>query len=148
MIRRPPRSTLFPYTTLFRSVAGNAAGTLSVSAVGNVYPVALAGTAIAPVISVAVSPASLSFGSAAIGSTSAAQKVAIGNTGSVGVSVSSVAITGPFAISQNYCLANGTWNGVIAPGTKCDVLVAFAPTARSEERRVGKESRSRWSPYH
>src|SRR3989442_9263373 len=24
MIRRPPRSTLFPYTTLFRSVIGNA----------------------------------------------------------------------------------------------------------------------------
>src|SRR5256885_7130871 len=24
MIRRPPRSTLFPYTTLFRSVKGNA----------------------------------------------------------------------------------------------------------------------------
>src|SRR5690349_22897621 len=26
MIRRPPRSTLFPYTTLFRSVIGAAAG--------------------------------------------------------------------------------------------------------------------------
>src|SRR3712207_8861910 len=26
MIRRPPRSTLFPYTTLFRSTHGNAAG--------------------------------------------------------------------------------------------------------------------------
>src|SRR3712207_7962889 len=26
MIRRPPRSTLFPYTTLFRSVAGRAGG--------------------------------------------------------------------------------------------------------------------------
>src|SRR3712207_8493051 len=25
MIRRPPRSTLFPYTTLFRSATGNAA---------------------------------------------------------------------------------------------------------------------------
>src|SRR2546429_3716407 len=25
MIRRPPRSTLFPYTTLFRSIAGNIA---------------------------------------------------------------------------------------------------------------------------
>src|SRR3712207_9216671 len=25
MIRRPPRSTLFPYTTLFRSTVGNAA---------------------------------------------------------------------------------------------------------------------------
>src|SRR2546426_8939918 len=26
MIRRPPRSTLFPYTTLFRSIAGGAIG--------------------------------------------------------------------------------------------------------------------------
>src|SRR2546422_7161913 len=26
MIRRPPRSTLFPYTTLFRSLVNNAAG--------------------------------------------------------------------------------------------------------------------------
>src|SRR3712207_7591629 len=26
MIRRPPRSTLFPYTTLFRSVGGHAVG--------------------------------------------------------------------------------------------------------------------------
>ena len=24
----------------------------------------------------------------------------------------------------------------------------FAPPSRSEERRVGKECRSRWSPYH
>src|SRR2546429_1505726 len=28
MIRRPPRSTLFPYTTLFRSVLGKAQGAL------------------------------------------------------------------------------------------------------------------------
>src|SRR5688572_9019910 len=30
------------------------------------------------------------------------------------------------------------------------IAAAFAPfaTARSEERRVGKECRSRWSPYH
>src|SRR2546429_6781772 len=27
MIRRPPRSTLFPYTTLFRSNSGNISGT-------------------------------------------------------------------------------------------------------------------------
>src|SRR5437016_13996073 len=26
MIRRPPRSTLFPYTTLFRSITGSGAG--------------------------------------------------------------------------------------------------------------------------
>src|SRR6266498_2058889 len=28
------------------------------------------------------------------------------------------------------------------------VLERAAPTMRSEERRVGKECRSRWSPYH
>src|SRR5256885_3249445 len=28
------------------------------------------------------------------------------------------------------------------------VRLAWSPTARSEERRVGKECRSRWSPYH
>src|SRR2546429_9830131 len=32
MIRRPPRSTLFPYTTLFRSAASAAAGAASASA--------------------------------------------------------------------------------------------------------------------
>src|SRR2546428_6096821 len=38
MIRRPPRSTLFPYTTLFRSlaiIAASNAGALIVAAAGN-----------------------------------------------------------------------------------------------------------------
>ena len=30
----------------------------------------------------------------------------------------------------------------------CRKGVAFASLCRSEERRVGKECRSRWSPYH
>src|SRR3989475_2371204 len=109
------------------AVEGTAAGTLSISAAGSVYPVTLAGAGVAPVASVSVSPASLSFGSVAVGITSAAQNVQVANTGSVGVSVSSVTITGPFAISQNSCLASGTWNGVMAPGTHCNVSAAFAP---------------------
>ena len=28
------------------------------------------------------------------------------------------------------------------------LLETLVPTTRSEERRVGKECRSRWSPYH
>ena len=32
---------------------------------------------------------------------------------------------------------------VLIPG-----LLIFGKPARSEERRVGKECRSRWSPYH
>src|SRR3712207_9019026 len=37
MIRRPPRSTLFPYTTLFRSVAGPEAAN-NASAAGTLVP--------------------------------------------------------------------------------------------------------------
>src|SRR2546427_12003269 len=36
---------------------------------------------------------------------------------------------------QSYCLHAGTWGPTQGDG-------------RSEERRVGKECRSRWSPYH
>src|SRR5260370_42605594 len=33
-------------------------------------------------------------------------------------------------------------------GVRSDVPSRLYPAARSEERRVGKECRSRWSPYH
>src|SRR5256885_11348324 len=33
-------------------------------------------------------------------------------------------------------------------GQKLGPKLLFAPLPRSEERRVGKECRSRWSPYH
>src|SRR2546430_4894745 len=39
----------------------------------------------------------------------------------------------------------------VKPQMASDVLPALAPfvgSARSEERRVGEECRSRWSPYH
>ena len=39
----------------------------------------------------------------------------------------------------------GNWESVEG---KPDVLIYKEGEARSEERRVGKECRSRWSPYH
>src|SRR2546430_4747014 len=39
MIRRPPRSTLFPYTTLFRSAFGES---IAVDAAGNAYVAGIA----------------------------------------------------------------------------------------------------------
>ena len=38
--------------------------------------------------------------------------------------------------------------GEAAAGSTVNELHADARTTRSEERRVGKECRSRWSPYH
>src|SRR3712207_7856563 len=58
MIRRPPRSTLFPYTTLFRSDDGNfdPKGTLQEALDAGVAVQTQAGT---PFLSVAVGPAIL-----------------------------------------------------------------------------------------
>ena len=49
----------------------------------------------------------------------------------------------------------GIHGGTIVDGTgmasvveKMDDLPIFGMLRRSEERRVGKECRSRWSPYH
>src|SRR5256885_4996762 len=49
--------------------------------------------------------------------------------------------------------ASGWIAGLIPPSTvqtasKCPNGAAKIETQRSEERRVGKECRSRWSPYH
>ena len=40
---------------------------------------------------------------------------------------------------------NETSNGSMRSGLRCSGLYVYV---RSEERRVGKECRSRWSPYH
>src|SRR3989449_6557410 len=42
--------------------------------------------------------------------------------------------------------ADGDWGTMIR--STCPVIVETVRTQRSEERRVGKECRSRWSPYH
>src|SRR3989449_8447683 len=39
-----------------------------------------------------------------------------------------------------------TWNVYV--GAEIERVVQAGPPERSEERRVGKECRSRWSPYH
>src|SRR3984885_10249765 len=58
-----------------------------------------------------------------------------------GSNVASISVDGGpalQALNQNYVDAAFTSVTVCIPGT----------TTRSEERRVGKECRSRWSPYH
>src|SRR5689334_23901003 len=48
MIRRPPRSTLFPYTTLFRSAVGAARGSVSPGLAALEFPLVLARLAARP----------------------------------------------------------------------------------------------------
>src|SRR5256885_16213540 len=104
MIRRPPRSTLFPYTTLFRSLLQRArtgrglrveVSMLEALAEWMSYP--------------------LNF--AHYGGTAPARS---------GLTHPSIAPYGQYTAGDGQSLIFG----------------------RSEERRVGKEGRSRWSPYH
>ena len=68
---------------------------------------------------------------------------------------------GGYAFTWGYKVeGTATWFGMLLPDgstlASADKMQAFwtgdAPTSaaptRSEERRVGKECRSRWSPYH
>src|SRR3712207_9452625 len=98
MIRRPPRSTLFPYTTLFRSCRRDADGYYWIT--GRVDDV--------------INVSGHRMGTAEVESALVAH-----------AKVSEAAVVGyPHPIKGQ---------GIYA---------------RSEERRVGKECRSRWSPYH
>jgi hypothetical protein len=67
------------------------------------------------------SPSSLSFGNTLTGSTSAAQTVTVSNPNSSAVSVSQLAVTGPFG-QTNTCGASIPANG------SCTVSVTFTPT--------------------
>ena len=62
----------------------------------------------APVAS--LSPASLTFAGQVVGSTSAAKSVTLSNTGNASLSVTSVTVSGPFAITSN-----SWYNTYIAP---------------------------------
>src|SRR2546430_16732298 len=113
MIRRPPRSTLFPYTTLFRSrVSDDGADGLRIDCTE------LGCTVRAP------RPASCTRG-ATVWTAIRPEKINISRQ--------------PPAAAGQPGPAENAVRGTVRE---------IAYMGRSEERRVGKECRSRWSPYH
>src|SRR2546430_15811190 len=100
MIRRPPRSTLFPYTTLFRSAARQARPAPPTEATAP-------RDAGEPIMAI--------------------------------VSIKSQQVT--FYDADGWILRAPVSTGTTGRETPAGVF-------RSEERRVGKECRSRWAPYH
>src|SRR3989442_14099192 len=113
MIRRPPRSTLFPYTTLFRSGEKITQAVITVPAYFNDSQ------------RQATKDAGRIAGLEVL-LINNAQHLEAGNAAGVfgGLALGIVEISG----NSDYSLGN--------------------LLSRSEERRVGKECRSRWAPYH
>jgi hypothetical protein len=89
--------------------------------------VSLSGVGTVAASTLSINPASLSFGTLNVGSSSPAQTVTLQNGGSGAVSISSIGIGGTdpadFAISANLC---GT---TLAASASCTVSVTFTPTA-------------------
>src|SRR5256885_16968853 len=115
MIRRPPRSTLFPYTTLFRSLLCLLAlGTRGAHADDAAKPAEPAKPTAPSLTDV--------------------------------LTASGVDIHGYLDTAYSYLSGTGIFTSGVA-----DRVFDTEPNSfnlRSEERRVGKECRSRWSPYH
>src|SRR2546429_9455380 len=119
MIRRPPRSTLFPYTTLFRSdIPASECREIASAAHEKHFArrqsIFLEGDPVRRVVL-------LTSGSAKI--------VQLGPSGAEVI----LGVRGPGEVVGTV--------GLRPQDRHCSM-------ARSEERRVGKECRSRWSPYH
>ncbi len=83
--------------------------------------VPLAGNGVPSAI-VSLSPASLTFGSQLVGTTSSAQTITFSNGGSVTLALSSIAADGDFTQTSN-CPAS------ILAGGQCSIQVTFRPTA-------------------
>lgn len=104
------------------STTGLRTGTLTIFA--NVpegsITVPLNGTGTTPA-SVVLTPASLSFGTEMIGSTTTAQDITVSNTGSNPATISQVSVVGNFSITANTC---GT---SLAGESGCTLSVVFTP---------------------
>src|SRR5256886_4585682 len=152
MIRRPPRSTLFPYTTLFRSGCGASAPPAHdgrrarrMIAVGKIVRILAAegvggvtarirrrwrlGTFVPHVLE--------------------KQHAGVGFRFSIGTTEGQEWY-GRFVDTRLYkpLRAELAWLGRAAEPGDVVADVGAHHGYRSEERRVGKECRSRWSPYH
>lgn len=84
------------------------------------------GVPAAPLPVASTSPASLAFGSRAVGSASAPQTVTVGNTGGAPLVIGATAIgpLGDFTIQSNHCAAT-----TLAPAASCSIGIVFTPAA-------------------
>jgi hypothetical protein len=117
------------FSVTFKPTAvGSRTATLSISdnATGSPHTVALSGTGTGPVAS--LSPTSISFGSQAINTTSAARTVTLTNTGTATMTITSISITGTNA--SNFTRTT-TCGSSLSFGASCTISVTFRPTVRA-----------------
>src|SRR3712207_9549301 len=114
MIRRPPRSTLFPYTTLFRS-----------------------------------SYAGFQYDKERFLKKHKARSYTAFYTHAVSLNIAFDTLTSIAKVSlSRHIPSQGQGLSPVEGAVREFKITTSEDWGRSEERRVGKECRSRWSPYH
>lgn len=117
--------------TFTPAVNGNrtASVTITDNASDSPQSVALTGTGYTDAPAVTLSPTSASFGNQNIGSASPAQKVTLTNSGTLPLSISSIAFTGANAgdFAQTNTCPSGS--STLASKATCTISVTFTPTA-------------------
>lgn len=93
-----------------------------------VQVVSLSGTGVQPAIS--VSPLSLNFASAVVGSVSASQPVTVTNIGSSQLTISGITIQNPNFVPSGSCFGAG---GTLQPNQACTINVQFVPVAAGNQ---------------
>src|SRR5256885_8324196 len=147
MIRRPPISTLFPYTTLFRSDLGLGGVTIFIDKDSS------GGLSAGDATTVTATNGTWSF--TGLDASYAGLKVyevlpsgdvqTLGNAGYTITGTSGTDQTGlDFANFEKFDISGTKYTDTNGDGLTAGDL----GLGRSEERRVGEESRSRWAPYH
>ena len=149
MIRRPPRSTLFPYTTLFRSVLPPAYCIINPHQRDCAYPDRdLSGVSIAFKLCEALGSI---FDNKNVWRH--LDLVSLGTISDVAplIGENRILVKEGLKLLKNGGANKGLKALIEVSGLKKKEPGSFEVAfilGRSEERRVGKECRSRWSPYH
>src|SRR5215472_4488721 len=109
-----PATTSSDNGAQFTVVVSNSAGSATSNA---------ATLTVNPAAGLNVSPTSLTFGSQAVGTSSAAQYITLNNAGNATLTFSA-SFTGDYAFA-----GSGTCGSSVAPGASCTISVKFTPTA-------------------
>lgn len=118
----PPNGTCSISVSFAPTATGAQTGSLTINdnAQGNPHSVALSGTGSAGIAS--ISPSSLTFAAATVGTTSSPQTITVTNTGNGPLTFSAIQAAGDFAIANNNCNS-------VAASASCTVQVTFTATA-------------------
>jgi hypothetical protein len=102
---------------------------LTDNAAGSPQSVALSGTGFTPAPAVSLNPTTVSFGNQNVGSSSPAQAVTLTNSGTLPLSISSIALTGTNATDFAQTNTCPSGSNTLAAGSSCTVSVTFTPGA-------------------